>query len=214
MLKALLLDFGGVIVMTSFELHHLTERLLELPPGTLTWRGPFDPAGDPLWQAMQRDEISEREYWHTRAREIGQLVGQEWTVRDYTRLIKCATPDEAIRPEATTTVRLARAHGLKVGVLTNELELFYGRACVERMTIVHELDAMIDATHTKILKPDPEAYHMALDALGVSAQETLFVDDQWRNIAGAQEMGLETFYFDVTHAADGYAQIQARLGLE
>jgi putative hydrolase of the HAD superfamily len=163
---------------------------------------------------MQRDDISEREYWHTRAREIGQLVGREWTVRDYTKLIKCTSPDEVIRPEATETVRLARAHGLKVGVLTNELELFYGRTCVERMTIVQELDTLIDATHTKILKPRPEAYHMALDALGVAAQETLFVDDQWRNIAGAQEVRLETFYFDVTQAADGYRQIRARLGLE
>ncbi|HXV44360.1 MAG TPA: HAD-IA family hydrolase [Anaerolineae bacterium] len=212
-LKALLLDFGGVVVMAAYELHHLTEKLLGLPSGFLTWRGPFDPASDPLWQAMQRDEITEREYWDIRAREIGQFVGQEWTVRDYTRLIKCSSPAEAIRPEATETVRLARANGIKVGVLSNELELFYGQECVDRMPIIHELDALIDASHTKILKPEPEAYQMALAALGVVAHETLFVDDQGRNIVGAQQVGLETLHFDVTRPAVCYAQVRLRLGL-
>jgi hypothetical protein len=41
--QRLVLDFGGVISRTLFETHDLTERALGLPPGTLTWRGPFDP---------------------------------------------------------------------------------------------------------------------------------------------------------------------------
>lgn len=212
MLKALLLDFGGVIVMTGFELHSLTERLLGLPSGTLTWRGPFDPTSDLLWQAMQRDEISEREYWAIRAGEVGQLIGETWDVLAYMRAIKCASPDEAIRPEAVETIKLAKAKGFKVGLLTNELELFYGQDCVERISILHEFDAIVDASHTKILKPKPEAYQLALEALGVAAYETLFVDDQWRNIAGAQQTGLETFHFDVTRPAEHYAQVRTMLG--
>ena len=46
--RALILDFGGVISRTLFETHDLTEAALGLPSGTLTWRGPFDPATDPL----------------------------------------------------------------------------------------------------------------------------------------------------------------------
>jgi putative hydrolase of the HAD superfamily len=213
MLKALLLDFGGVIVMTGFELHHLTEKLLGLPPGTLTWRGPFDPASDPLWQAMQRDEITERQYWGIRAQEIGQLIGEMWDIMTYMRAIKCTSPNDAIRPEAVETIKLAQIRGLKVGLLTNELELFYGQDCVQRISILHQLDAIIDASHTKILKPSPEAYQMALDALGVAAHETLFVDDQGRNIAGARQVGLETLHFDVTRPAACYAQVRLRLGL-
>lgn len=214
MLKALLLDFGGVIIMTGFELHPLTEKILGLPPGTLNWRGPFDPASDPLWQAMQRDEINEREYWGIRAQEIGHLIGKTWTVTDYMRTTKCAAPDEAVRPEAVETIKLAKAKGLKVGLLTNELELFYGRDCVERISILREMDAIIDASHTKILKPRPEAYQLALDALGVAAPETLFVDDQQRNIAGAQRAGLATLHFDFTRPAESYAQVRLRLGGE
>ena len=51
--QALVLDFGGVISRMLFETHPLTEAALGLAPGTLRWRGPFDPAHDPLWRAMQ-----------------------------------------------------------------------------------------------------------------------------------------------------------------
>ena len=79
MTRALILDFGGVVTRTLFETHELTEAALGLAPGTLTWRGPFDPDSDPLWRSMQAGEISEREYWLTRTREVGALVGKDWT---------------------------------------------------------------------------------------------------------------------------------------
>ncbi|MGH6806597.1 MAG: HAD family phosphatase, partial [Ensifer adhaerens] len=47
--RALILDFGGVITRTLFETHDVTERALGLVQGSLTWRGPFDTATDPLW---------------------------------------------------------------------------------------------------------------------------------------------------------------------
>ena len=59
--RALLLDFGSVISVSAFERHRQTERTLNLAPGSLTWLGPIDPETDPLWAAMQRDEITERE---------------------------------------------------------------------------------------------------------------------------------------------------------
>ena len=76
--QALVLDFGGVISRTLFETHDLSEAALGLPPGTLTWRGPFAPETDALWQAMQADHITEREYWMARTQSVGRLVGEDW----------------------------------------------------------------------------------------------------------------------------------------
>ena len=76
--QALVLDFGGVISRTLFETHALSEAALGLPAGTLTWRGPFDPANDALWRDMQADRISERDYWLARTREVGRLLGEDW----------------------------------------------------------------------------------------------------------------------------------------
>ncbi len=73
--RALILDFGGIISKTLFETHAASEAALDLAPDTLTWRGPFNPDSDPLWQEMQAARISERDYWRTRARETGALVG-------------------------------------------------------------------------------------------------------------------------------------------
>jgi putative hydrolase of the HAD superfamily len=76
--QALVLDFGGVVTKTLFETHALTEAALGLASGMLTWRGPFQPETDPLWQAMQRDEMPERDYGLARSCEIGRLVGEDW----------------------------------------------------------------------------------------------------------------------------------------
>ena len=51
--QALVLGFGGVISRMLFESHRLTEAALGLAPGTLRWRGPFDPAQHLLWRDMQ-----------------------------------------------------------------------------------------------------------------------------------------------------------------
>jgi putative hydrolase of the HAD superfamily len=72
---------------------------------------------------------------------------------------------------------------------------------------------VIDATHTHILKPDPRAYAIACEALGVPPPEIVFVDDQQRNVAGARKAGLAAVRFDVTQPAESYAEAERLLGL-
>jgi putative hydrolase of the HAD superfamily len=76
-----------------------------------------------------------------------------------------------------------------------------------------KIDVLIDATHTKILKPDPRAYRLALDALHVAPQETLFVDDQRRNVEGAQMLGIEAVHFDIRRPAEMVMELRATLAL-
>jgi len=210
--RALLLDFGCVISVSAFERHRQTERLLNLTPGSLTWRGPLDPESDPLWASMQRDEITEREYWATRARELGMAVGEaNWDVPTMLARLRHTDPNNVVRPEIQRLIRGARAGGIRVGMLSNEFELFYGPGMLQRLDVLREMDAIVDATHTKILKPDPRAYRLALQAMHLQAREVLFVDDQFRNIAGAVRVGLQTQYFDLRDVAGNIAAIAARL---
>src|SRR6218665_2690110 len=105
MTKALILDFGGVVTRTLFETHDITERALGLPAGTLTWRGPFDPATDPLWVSMQAREITERDYWMTRTREVGSLLGEEWTdMKTFVQRARGADAELVLRPEPPHTI--------------------------------------------------------------------------------------------------------------
>jgi putative hydrolase of the HAD superfamily len=210
--RGLLLDFGAVISVSLFERHRDTEEVLGLRPHSLAWMGPLAPATDPLWQAMQRDEITEREYWARRARELGELVGEPgWDMLEMLTRLRHTDPNAVVRPGVKRLIRQAREAGLEVGILSNELELFYGREFLSRMDVLQEFEVIIDATHTKILKPDPRAYAMAIGAMRLPAEEILFVDDQFRNIAGAVRAGLQVQYFDLRDVGGQLAAIEARL---
>lgn len=212
MTRALVLDFGGVISRTLFETHDASERALGLAPGTLTWRGPFDPAGDPLWTAMQAGSLSERDYWLTRAREVGALLGEDWReMRTLVRRARGADPDAVIRPEAEAAVRIAQAAGCPLAILSNELDLFYGEGFRARVPLLAAFDVIVDATHTGILKPDPRAYDDCARALGVAPGECVFVDDQPRNIDGARRAGMIAVPFDVRAPAASFERALRQL---
>lgn len=210
--QALLLDFGSVISVSMFERHPQTEAELGLPAGSLTWLGPIAPETDALWRAMQHDEITERDYWARRAREIGEASGHPgWDMLAMLTRLRHTDPNAVVRPEMRRLILLARAKGLKVGILSNELELFNGKDFLSRMDVLREMEVVVDATHTHILKPDPRAYALGVQGLGVPAERVLFVDDQFRNIAGAQRAGLQTQFFDLRDVDGTLAAIAARL---
>lgn len=212
--RALILDFGGVVTRTLFETHDVTERALGLAAGTLTWRGPFDTTTDPLWVSMQNREITERDYWMTRTAEVGRLVGEDWTdMKTFVQRARGADADLVLRPEAADAITRAKAAGLRLAILSNELDLFYGVEFRKRFPLIYLFDVIVDATYTKILKPDPRAYEQVIAEVGLPREACVFVDDQLKNIEGADVVKLPNVHFDVTRPADGYARALSMLGL-
>jgi len=207
MSRALILDFGGVISKTLFETHDLSERALGLAPGTLTWRGPFDPGSDADWRAMQAGEMTERDYWMLRMRETGALVGEDWTeFADFLGRVRGDDPAAVIRPEALDAISKARESGCRIAILSNELDLFYGAEFRSKLPFLADFELIVDATYTGILKPDPRAFGFITDGLGIAADDCVFVDDQMKNIGGAVSVGMQTVPFDVTRPAESYQQ--------
>ena len=213
--QALVLDFGGVVTRTLFETHELTEHALGLPAGKLRWKGPFDPDSDPLWRSMQRDEISERDYWTERTREVGALVGENWTsMQTFVQRARGAEPEKVVRPEADQAIRTAHVAGVRLAILSNELDLFYGADFRDRLSILKRFETIVDATHTGILKPDSRAYQSVLDELALEADNCVFVDDQRRNITGAAACNMRTVLFDVRNPAASYSEALRHFGLQ
>ena len=211
--QALVLDFGGVISRTLFETHHVTEQALGLASGTLTWRGPFDPASDPLWVDMQENRINERDYWNIRIAEISNRFGEHWEMSDFVRRARGDDPISTMRPEAVKTIEVAAMAGKRLAILSNELDLFYGKGFTSRFPLLSVFEVVVDATYTGILKPDPRAYRLCLDALKLPADQCVFVDDQRRNIDGADRVGMSTVHFDVRAPRDSFARALTLLGL-
>ena len=213
-MAALIFDFGGPVLLTPFELRHVGERDLGLPAGTFAWTGPFDPASDADWRAFQAGEMNERDYWALRAQEFGDAHR-----RAGRRCPTCAgtcTPgaeDELVRPEARRLIRDAQAAGIPVGALTNDLTSFHDEAWLARMGIIREFDVLVDGRTEGVYKPDPAAYRIILERMGVPAEGTVFIDDQPVNLRGAEVVGLTPVYLDPTDPAPGFRLARSLLGL-
>jgi len=210
----LLLDFGGVCLVNPVELHARAETVLGLPPGTFGWMGPIAPDTDHLWQQMVAGEgLSERDYWAQRATDVGHAAGREMDLRSYMKLLYNPPVPEMIRPEATAVVIAALAAGFGVSVLTNDMRAFHGQDWENGVEFLRLADHIVDCSDTDILKPDPRAFQRAVDIIDVSPKRVLFVDDQPRNVNGADEFGLHGHWFDIANAADSWRDVAARLDI-
>lgn len=211
--RTLLLDFGGVIVRTIFECLDQIEDNFGLRPGSLDWKGPLDPARDERWQAMLDGRISERDYWRERLSALGKLAGRELGMAEVVTAMCGADPNRAVRAEAAATVAKAKAAGCRIGVLTNELELIYGRAAVAQFAILREVDAVVDGSRSGLRKPSPEAYAGALAALRSTAEDVVFVDDQASNVEAAVALGIAGVAFDVREPASSFRAAERLLAI-
>jgi len=110
-------------------------------------------------------------------------------------------------------LEVVKKSGIKLAILSNELDLFYGSNFREKLEFLADFHTIVDATYTKILKPDPKAYLECLAELNLPAENCVFVDDQRRNILGAQAVGLQTVHFDVAHPKRGYTAALQLLNL-
>lgn len=210
---ALVLDFGGPVLLTPFE---LAGRL----PGTavhelLHEQGPLATADrpDPMWADVQADRLTERAYWDTRAEQWHDLGGAEPTIRSLiSSLYQPARPD-LVRDQARTVVRDARAAGLPVAVLTNDLALFHSPEWIAAIEIVGDVDVMVDASEVGFYKPDPRIYQLTADRLGLPCGQLVFLDDQRTNIRGAEALGIPSVWFDVSDPDSSFAETRKLLGL-
>ncbi|HEY8061076.1 MAG TPA: HAD-IA family hydrolase [Acidimicrobiales bacterium] len=207
-MKDLLLDFGGVLLLTPFELRAEAERSLGMEAGALSWAGPFDPRSDPLWQQWQAGEVTEREYWAIRAASYG-LETQAFMAGFFE-----PGGDHLVRTEMWDLVRSYQRSGGRAAILTNDLRAFHGTDWLESITVLGEIDILIDASVTKVLKPDPRAYEAALAALGdPDPASVVFVDDQQNNLRGAQACGMVAVIFDPADVPGSIARVRAALEL-
>jgi putative hydrolase of the HAD superfamily len=189
------------------------ERSLGLEPGTFAWTGPFDPDSDRDWVDFQAGAMTERDYWARRCQEFHALSGEPAQMPAFMAHLYSGTEEELVRPAARELIADAKAAGIPVGILTNDLTAFHDQSWLDRMTILREFDQMVDGRTDGVLKPDPRAYLLMAERLGVDATECVFIDDQPGNIAGAQAVGMRTAHLDPVDPEPGFVQARHMLGL-
>jgi putative hydrolase of the HAD superfamily len=208
----LLLDLGGTVFRSGSELLGLYAEQEPRVRAVAARRGPLGPEVDELWERMLAGEVTERAYWQVRSDEIGAVLGRDWPIQEFMHTLY-AQLDDIVRPEATGLVTAAKAAGIRVGALTNDLRAFHGEAGMTGHPLLVQLDALVDASVTGVLKPDPLAFEMGAVALGAVPADIVFVDDMPWNIAGAQQAGMIAIEVDLRAPATAFTQAARELGL-
>jgi putative hydrolase of the HAD superfamily len=211
--RALVLDFGGPVLLTPFE---LVDGLAGTPAHDLLFRrGPLAPAGrpDPVWADLQEGRITERAYWAQRAQEWHGAGGTGPDIPAMIAHLYQPARPELVRDQARALIRDARAAGHPVAILTNDLLAFHSQAWVDRMEIVGDVDVLVDGSVEGYLKPDRRLYDILADRLGVDFVDMVFLDDQMTNIRGAEALGIPSVWFDPADPEAGFAAVRILLGL-
>jgi putative hydrolase of the HAD superfamily len=212
-LSALVFDFGGPVLLTPFELREQGEQRLGLPPGSFNWAGPFDPESDTDWQAFQAGDMNEREYWKLQVDRFAELVGHPASMPEMMAPLYAGPENELVRPGALALLHDAKSAGIPVGMLTNDLTAFHDAEWIQRMSVIRSFDAMVDGKQDRVHKPDPAAYILMCERLGVPIEGTVFIDDQPINLRGAEALGMTAIHLDPRDPETGYQAARAALFL-
>jgi putative hydrolase of the HAD superfamily len=188
--QGLLLDIGGVVHNTGV---HMVGRLAEREPAmrpVIEKIGGIASDRDELWQQMLRRRIGEREYWAQRAAELGAAVGEAWDTRALMDRFYQLPEQEWLCAATIELMTDAKAAGLRLGALTNDMTAFHGADWVARQEHLKLFDVVVDASLTGVLKPDPAAFRGGIEALGLPAEQIVFLDDMPWNVEGARQAGM------------------------
>ena len=71
-------------------------------------------------------------------------------------------------------------------------------------------DDLVISAEVGLAKPDPAIYQLALDRMGVQAEQSVFVDDFESNIAAASEMGMRAVLF--SNSGQATAEVDNLIG--
>lgn len=212
--QGLLLDVGVVLLKSAWEIADEFERAVGIPERTIPGRGPFDEGGDPLWERHLAGELTEREYWLGNADEA---VRRGAPLNGHPHLMRAMFQHPAINPARSGAVALLRAAkdaGVVTAVFSNELMDFQGREWVESQEWFPLFDVVYDATEQGIRKPDPASYAGVVEAVGLPAEELVFVDDNPRYVQGGVEAGMRSVFLDVLKPDEAFAEAARLLGLD
>lgn len=91
--------------------------------------------------------------------------------------------------------QLKQSGKYKLYALTNWSAETFPRA-LELYDFLHWFDGRVVSGEEKMRKPYPEFYQLILDRFQLTPQQTLFIDDNLRNVKAAEEIGISSLQFE------------------
>ena len=183
-IKAVIWDLGGVLLRTEdfSSRQALADRMGKSRDELedLVFNGD---SGD----RAQLGEISVAEHWENIRRRLGL---DEAGIDEFQRQF---WDGDQLDVELVDTIRSLRGR-YKTGLLSNAFSDLR-QVVTSLLNFSDAFDEMVISAEVHLMKPDPRIYQVALQRLGVAAQEAVFIDDLLRNVEGARSQGLHAIHF-------------------
>jgi putative hydrolase of the HAD superfamily len=205
--RAVIFDLGGVVFPSPFDVFAAYERDHDLPDRFI--RGVVAASADHgAWARLERSELSFEEFADAFSAECAAAGG---TV-DAADLMREISRGFEPRPAMVSAIDAIRAHGLKVGALTNnwapsEPQLDQGPHALGHLGA---FDVVVESAVEGLRKPDPRIYALVCERLEINPLEAVFLDDLGVNLKPARAMGMKTI--KVVDPDEALAELAAVLG--
>lgn len=188
--RAVLFDFGGVLIRMDWDGYDEFGKRWNLPAGTLVdafYR-------TPEWHAIETG----RGNWDTWQRGVEQSLTpylQGDVVEAVQSLLDAwyAQPWQYHHPNFELAHDL-QAAGHRIGVLSNAPDDLRDRF-LSNLPVEVEWDAIVVSGEIGMRKPDPGIFHHAAEEIGVTPEHCFFIDDLEENVLGAQRIGMGGYHF-------------------
>jgi HAD superfamily hydrolase (TIGR01549 family) len=198
--RAVLFDYGLTLVTFSYpreELLRVLERARpwlgeDAPPAELLMREVLEPLEDDL-EGLGEDEVDYMDVYERAWRRAGLRVPRAtlWRILDLEQ--RCWDRTLRLAPDAVETLDGLRARGVRTALASNApFPPAMMHRQVRRHGLAERLDAILFSSEIGRRKPAPDFYRAALDRVGASAEEALYVGDRvLEDYEGPRRAGLQ-----------------------
>ena len=197
--KAIIWDFGGVITSSPFEAFNQFEEVNGLPKDIIRTINSENPDTN-AWAKFESNSITIDVFNDLFLKE-SKAKGFDIKGRDLIKLLK-----GSIRKNMVSFLRELKSD-FKLGCITNNVksssEENNDNETKEAMSL---FDHVIESSIVGIRKPNPEIYMMSCDALKVSPDQCIYLDDLGINLKPARELGMTTI--KVIHPEDAIQEVR------
>lgn len=144
--------------------------------------------GPGSYRDMERGAVSFWEFYEV----LSDKTGYRGSIRDFHELWS----DFFDGPFPGTEELLERVRTrYRVAFLSNSNEV-HAELIPRKFAALFEKDDRFIFSHRfKVAKPDPEIFRRALDTIGATAPQVVFIDDLSENVNAARSLGIQAFQF-------------------
>lgn len=193
MVQAIIFDMDGVIVDTEYLDFQLQKQFIQ------SISSHFDCLCEEDFSSLVGSSYQQL------AQAIQDLSGSPWTLEEISRQFEKYAREHyrdvsyscLFRQDMLAILDYAKEKGIKLAV-TSSSRKRHIEEVLESCGILSYFDTLVSGEFFKKSKPEPDIYLATLIRLGVSAQETVAIEDSAYGIAAAKAAGITVIAYEET----------------